>query len=116
LCPEKAKVFKDTSLPQNTVAKTTSETASDVSDKLKDRVLSFGVLLPVVKAQILVMSHKCLSAYLLATLSLRVKRTSALAPACRRDWRVKCKMNFCKSVKGKRKVIPLQARCGPEGG
>jgi hypothetical protein len=24
------------------------------------------------------------------------KRTAALAPACRRDWRIKCKMNFVK--------------------
>jgi hypothetical protein len=49
LCPEKLKAFKDTSLPQNTVAKTTSEIVN-VNDKLKDIVLSFSVLLPVVKA------------------------------------------------------------------
>jgi hypothetical protein len=77
LCPEKVKAFKDTYLPQNTVAKTTSEMAN-VSDKLKDRVLSFSVLLPLVKAPIVVMSHKCLSTYLLAMLSLKVKELQFL--------------------------------------
>jgi len=60
------------------VAKPTSEMTNDVSDKVKDRVLSFSVLLLVVKAQILVMSHKCLSTYLLATLSLKVKELQLL--------------------------------------
>lgn len=73
MCPEKVKAFKDTSLPQNTVAKTTSETLYDVSDKLRDRVLSFSVLLLLMKAQILAMLHKPLSSYLLASLSLKVK-------------------------------------------
>jgi len=78
LCPEKVSAFKDTSSPQNTVAKTTSEMANDVSDKLKDRVLSFSVLLPVVKAQMLAVSYKCLCTYLLATLSLKVKELQLL--------------------------------------
>lgn len=76
MCPEKANAFKVT-LPQNTVAKLTSE-KNYVSDKVKDSVLSFRALLPVVKAQILVMLHKCLSTCLLATQSLKVKELHPL--------------------------------------
>ena len=84
------KAFKDTSLPQNTVAKTTSETVYDVSDKLRDKSVKFQRFIAPGEstdssdvAQILVNIPACDAKF-------KSKRTSAVAPARRRDWAIKC--------------------------